>query len=164
MSTVPHQPNQPTYSKGQMESSYAGGQVNNDTRMRGEPLLSERSVPTAQYSESSQSSSSWRPNTANTQQNNGGRYNRRDMSQIQCYYCNEVGHVKRNCAKLQQNSNTPRAHGSRTGADRYKIYANMTVGLNRTPCLIDTGCEASMVPLSLNLPLVNGQEIDVHNI
>jgi hypothetical protein len=63
----------------------------------------------------------------------------------------QYGHVRRRCphAGTTNSTDTYQANGAGTGVKEYKVFSTMQVGRNRTPCLIDTGCEQSMVPLSM---------------
>ena len=51
----------------------------------------------------------------------------------------------------QEDSSAPRVLGFQngSGSGKYRVYAHLHVGRSTVQCLIDTGCEASLVPLAL---------------
>ena len=74
---------------------------------------------------------------------------------VRCYNCNEVGHLRRNCpyeAQHSQNNSTQQSTTSSargTTADENgeaRVYVKMRVGRTTQLCLLDTGCDITLIP------------------
>jgi hypothetical protein len=75
---------------------------------------------------------------------------------ITCYGCQQVGHIKRNCPYLQPQQpftpTTQRLCSATSSASRFPAtYITVPVCLNgkNVPCLLDTGCNQSVLPSRL---------------
>ena len=84
---------------------------------------------------------------------------------IICYHCGGVGHIRRECPHLtggprppdnqqpQQNPESVRIRGA-TGFDLRASKAYLQVKINRRVrlCLLDTGCDVTVLPASVVMP------------
>ena len=100
----------------------------------------------------------------NSPANRGGNRNRRSRHQFTsaCHECGATDHWRNRCPKLHgtlpSGSDTtgsslgPKANQiskTKTKESSGETYLSMQVGTQSVPCLIDTGCELSLVPLKL---------------
>ena len=72
----------------------------------------------------------------------------------ECYLYGKTGHLKRNCPENseQKSDNETPTKGSLRSAnllDEAGVYGKMKLSGAEAPCLMDTGCEITMVPRSL---------------
>lgn len=67
-----------------------------------------------------------------------------------CYQCGELSHIVRNCPQLSNAGHTSnrQLRGSAVN-DSCKVYINANVEDNRIVCLLDSGCEQTIMPLKL---------------
>jgi len=67
-----------------------------------------------------------------------------------CYYCHQPGHFKAACPQRQR-----RAQGASAPKSGTRTYLRISVGGHQGACLLDTGCDHSMLPRRLvrNTPL-----------
>jgi len=93
-----------------------------------------------------------------------------------CWRCGQPGHVQRNCRLPPPDKKLPGAvnRGSR-GLDKASVYIRMQLGDKSLPCLLDSGCEITLIPEAVveagrNLEVLpssqrlwaaNGSEIDI---
>lgn len=72
-----------------------------------------------------------------------------------CFNCGETGHFWRNCPM-----HTAQANGATVGRFGNETYLQISVNGRKASCLLDTGCEKSMLPRRLipNTPL---QPVDI---
>jgi len=107
-------------------------------------------------------------------------------SSVQCFYCQEFGHFQRNCpykppannntGQAQQYDSAPNRHNVRaasTGTSNMdKVYLNVKIRGRSQACLLDSGCEVTVIPSRLvdkhrirrsskNLLAANGTKIPV---
>ena len=64
---------------------------------------------------------------------------------IVCWNCNQPGHIRRNCdapPKEPTGATTKVSHG----LDRADVYLKMKLYEEEVPCLMDTGCDITLVP------------------
>ena len=110
-------------------------------------------------------------------------------SPVQCFYCQEYGHFQRNCpykppinnntGQTQQYDSTPdRQHvrATSTGmSNMNKVYLNVKIRGRSHNCLLDSGCEITVIPSQLvdkrqiqrtsqNLLAANGTKIPVLSV
>lgn len=74
---------------------------------------------------------------------------------LACWRCGQPGHIQRNCQlpapqPVESNRNRPSAvnRGSR-GLDHANVYLRMQLAGRTLPCLLDSGCEITLVPSSV---------------
>jgi len=67
-----------------------------------------------------------------------------------CFGCGSPSHIRKNCPKLV-NSDQSQQRQTRSSVidDSCKVYINATVENNRVICLLDSGCEQTIMPLKL---------------
>lgn len=66
---------------------------------------------------------------------------------IVCYGCGKPGHIRRYCDQPSPGKTTPAGHAKVAhGADQADVYLAMEIQGRRVPCLLDTGCDVTMVP------------------
>lgn len=58
-----------------------------------------------------------------------------------CYLCGQLGHFRKNCK-----TRTATASGASVGKFENETYMEITVSGRKAACLLDTGCEKSMLP------------------
>jgi len=91
-------------------------------------------------------------------------------SNIVCWKCGQPGHIQRRCTQPQpdvpraqpsEETQTPRAvtRGSK-GLDRDNVYLSMKLAGRSVPCLLDSGCETTLIPKSVidearNVPVLS---------
>jgi len=84
-------------------------------------------------------------------QQSAGWINSQNGQGPKCYQCKQNGHIKRNCPMLskppEQSSGAQPAIRGIIGLDNADVYLAMDVGGKRVPCLLDSGCEITLVPL-----------------
>ena len=72
-----------------------------------------------------------------------------------CWECGMPGHFRRNCPARshgtmnQTSAGNTSNRGSRKMQDKANVYVKMTLLGKDVPCLVDSGCETTMVPKSL---------------
>jgi predicted aspartyl protease len=101
-----------------------------------------------------------------------------------CRLCGQTGHWARECTNQRQFRGRPapafgnhagRANGSRSEHKRAEVYLPITVNGKQHSCLIDTGCEMSLIPRKLiprarlqptkqRIFAANGTEIPIHGV
>ena len=122
---------------------------------------------------------------------------RRGKEGVLCYACRGMGHFARDCASKQQNPpsqgeggysvankwkqfsrgttdpNDTQVKVSRVGSKDFPVYLNLEINDKTVSCLVDTGCESSLIPgrlvddlgrLDVHLPKVsaaNGTTITI---
>ena len=71
-----------------------------------------------------------------------------------CFQCRKPGHFRRNCSEFlrQKSDNDTPIRGSLRGTnllDKASVYVQMKLSGVEVPCLMDNGCEITMVPRRL---------------
>jgi predicted aspartyl protease len=66
-----------------------------------------------------------------------------------CYQCGEFSHVIRNCPQLSNGQNSNRQLRGSSVNDSCKVYISAQIEGNNVVCLLDSGCEQTIVPLKL---------------
>jgi hypothetical protein len=69
------------------------------------------------------------------------RQPRRSRDNDQCRFCRQRGHWKAECPQRQRT-----AHGASSTLAGTRTYLDISVGGRSSTCLLDTGCEQSMLP------------------
>ena len=67
----------------------------------------------------------------------------RDRINDRCHYCRQRGHWKAECPEREQRPRVQGAHSQNTGA---RTYLTISVAGRSSTCLLDTGCDLSMLP------------------
>ena len=114
-------------------------------------------------------------NATQTQRCRGPRRNENNLKK--CYRCGKEGHFKRECVKIVNGNPPPTESGTRLGTigaalRSPEIYVNAIVAGKPVTCLLDTGCERSIIGrklipnynmdyTNLNLYAANGTSIPV---
>jgi len=100
------------------------------------------------------------PQPASAQQAGNAYINMHPMQQsntvpsFSCWHCGLPGHISRNCPMRIQGTTYPPPpnetanRGSRQ-EDKANVYVRMTLFGKVVPCLVDSGCETTLVPKSL---------------
>jgi len=78
---------------------------------------------------------------------------------FECWHCGLPGHLKRNCPGLNPNipgqypsllpQNQMSSRGSNNVQDQANVYVEMRLSGRSVPCLVDSGCELTLVPKDL---------------
>jgi hypothetical protein len=103
--------------------------------------------------------------TKNVPSREGGEEQHRVLrNEKRCFKCAELGHFARVCPTKEQTqtrdeTQSTSAKGSTLGPNDYAVYVDMRVGKITTSCLIDTGCEMSLLPGRL---LMKGDQLEPH--
>ena len=68
-----------------------------------------------------------------------------------CWSCGQPGHMQRNCGLNAQASEEVKKPPSAVnrgscGLDRANVYLRMQLGDRNLPCLLDSGCEVTLIP------------------
>jgi len=76
---------------------------------------------------------------------------RASSDRLVCWSCGQPGHIRRNCDQRPppwKEAPMPRDGAAKMlhGVDRANVYLVMALGGRRVPCLLDTGCDLTMVP------------------
>ena len=123
------------------------------------PLSSQPLAPLNQVSDNRPSEQQWARENGNyglrTYQPNGG-YSRTFHT---CWRCGLPGHLQRNCTQAPSAANggateqTPTQHNALNSVirgskmrDRANVYLSMEINGRIYPCLLDSGCEYTMMP------------------
>ena len=70
---------------------------------------------------------------------------RSDSKPVTCWNCSEVGHLRRDCTKPVVDESW-RQSVRCAGRGSAEVYLNMNLRGRVTPCLLDSGCEVTLVP------------------
>jgi len=89
-------------------------------------------------------------------------------SKLVCWGCGQVGHVQRNCAHPKPQPPNPHVETHREpshavmrgfkGMDRDPVYLNMELGGKKLLCLLDSGCDVTLVPQTV-VSAIKGLEV-----
>ena len=111
--------------------------------------------------------SSYRPSS-----NNHGQSRKDARRSGLCFHCSKSGHIARECPAKSVGNPGPRVNGSSGGRLSDAVYLTATIGRRTESCLVDTGCQISLLPERLAPPgpwqegpkllrAANGTPIDV---
>ena len=114
-----------------------------ETKMEGVPVSRQQAVPNAQVGESS----------TNREREPTNAWPRKRVfgERLICWGCGKTGHIRRYCnqqAPADKETPTPTDGTTKMmhGIDKANVYLAMELRGRRIPCLLDTGCDMTMVP------------------
>ena len=130
------------------------------------PAIPPVSTPVQRPATQATASAGERPQVQNTRNNGSVRplmtnnFPQQRQPPI-CWNCNLPGHISRECPMRNRSMSDPRTgnnlanRGSTKMQDQANVYLEMSLLGKEVPCLVDTGCELTLVPKDLISRLTN---------